>query len=132
MLLLHRGRQQLKAQALALQKDLTMSFSIAAQAVQALRPSLTSSTVTAAGAIDVETEMDLHEMMPDTKVVNGPSTSVKTSGDVDTLSAETMSVLGIGLQFVSQGLKSVEPSSIRSCLLQLLPDLFRLQELAGG
>ena len=61
------------------------------------------------------------------------------SGGLPTLSATTavevppdlLTSLGIGFQFAVQGLRTVEPVRLRERLLQMLPQMFKLQELAG-
>ena len=44
---------------------------------------------------------------------------------------DLLTSLGIGFQVAVQGLRSVEPVRMRERLLQMLPQMFKLQELAG-
>ena len=48
------------------------------------------------------------------------------------LPADLISALGMGLQVAIVGLRGVEPGRLRERMLQMLPHMFKLQELAGA
>lgn len=104
------------AQSRALKQTLIQRFASAAESVQELRPAPATGS-TAAGV-----------------VVSDPGAALEPAQDdrdASSEAGEVLSVLGVGLQLPVQGLKGLQPGSLRDSLLQLLPHLFKLQELAG-